>query len=90
MNLNKEDMFMIKTKDNQEKSFYKLITFKSNITNKDYIIYTDNGTNLFSSILLDGNPNNISLEEIKDDIDKEEVNKALLQVKKSLDNNTSL
>lgn len=87
MDLNKEDMFTIKTNNNEEKSFYKLITFRSNITNKNYIIYTDNGVNLFSSILLEDNLNNISLEEIKDDIDKEEVNKALLQVKMNMNNN---
>ena len=87
MNLYEEDKFIIKDENNNQKTFYKLIIFESTITNKSYIIYTDNGKNIYSSILLNNDLNNILLEKITNEIDLEEVNKALIQAKINVDNN---
>ena len=86
MNLYDEYKFTIRTDDNQEKTFYNLITFKSTITNKDYIIYTDDGKNIFSSILKKDNNDKILLEKITDKIDEDEVNKALEKAKIDIKN----
>lgn len=89
MNLYEEDKFTIIDKGNVAHTFYKLLIFESTITNKKYIIYTDNkmtnGTyNIYGSILL-GDVDNIMLEELKDSVDKEEVNKAILKVKMEME-----
>lgn len=86
MKMYEEDKFIIKDKDNKENVFYKLITFDSTITNKSYIIYADEDKNIYSSILVNNDSDNIVLEKIVDEQDKEEVNKALLHAKMSLDN----
>ena len=79
-----EDRFII-TINNEQKAFYKMITFDSNLTNKKYIIYTDEDNNIFSSILINEDVNNIKLEKIVNEEDKHEVEKALLQAKISID-----
>ena len=89
MNVYEEDKFTIIDKNNVEHTFYKILIFESTITNKKYIIYTDNkqtngSYNIYGSILL-GNTDNIKLEELIDDVDKEEVNKAILKVKMEME-----
>ena len=79
-----EDKFIIKDKSGNNIEFYKLLTFKSNITNKSYIVYKDENDNIYSSILKNTD-NNIVLEKIIDEIDINEVNKALLKVKINLE-----
>ena len=89
MNVYEEDKFTIIDKNNVEHTFYKILIFESTITNKKYIIYTDNkqtngSYNIYGSILL-SNADNIMLEELIDDVDKEEVNKAILKVKMEME-----
>ena len=87
-----EDRFVIKDKDGKDQVFYKLILFESSITNKSYIIYTDNTytdntLNLYGSILnIDGEE--LKLQEAKDEIDIQEINKAIIKVKVQLDNDS--
>ena len=86
MNTYEEDKFTILNENNEEKTYYKMITFESMLTNKKYLIYTDNKytdgqINIYSSILLSDENNNIKLEQITKEIDRAEVNKALLQIK---------
>lgn len=83
-----EDKFIIKDENGEEKEFYKMITFSSSITNKTYLIYTDNKytdgkLNIYSSIIK-GDSDNIEFVKITDETDKNEVNKALLQFKISV------
>ena len=91
MQVYEEDKFRITVEDGLEKEFYKILTFESSLTNKNYIIYTDNqytndNINIYSSILINNDMNNIKLEKINDEADKEEVNKALLQAKMNIQN----
>lgn len=84
-----EDKIILKDENGVEKEYYKLIIFNSNITNKDYIIYTDNTysnniLNIYSSIILDDN----KIEKITDDIDLKEVEKAIIKVKAQLGNDS--
>ncbi len=80
-----EDKFIVKKEDGSEQVFYKMITFKSNLTNKDYIIYTDGKMNIYSSILIDDDISNMKLEKITNEDDIEEIKKALIQTKISIE-----
>lgn len=80
-----KDKFLINTDTGENKTFYKLITFKSNITNKTYLVYCDEDKKIYSSILLSNDSNNIKLEKIVDDIDLDEVKKAIIKVESELE-----
>lgn len=88
--MHSEDKFAIKDENGIEKTFYKLMIFDSTITNKNYIIYTDNTytddrLNIRGSIL-DVEGDEIKLDNNMDEIDKQEINKAIIKVKMELDN----
>ena len=90
--MHEEDKFIIKDEDGIQKEFYKLIIFDSSITNKNYIIYTDNTytnneLNVRGSIL-DVEGDSIKLNNVLDEIDKQEINKAIIKVKMDLDNDS--
>ena len=82
--MNDKDKFILKDNNGEEKTFYKLITFKSTITNKKYLVYADDNRKIYSSILIDDDENNVRIEKLEDERDLEEVNKAILQVKNSM------
>ena len=75
-----EDKFTIQSKDGNYLEFYKLLSFNSKITNKSYIVYSDNNKNIYASIL-NNTGGDIVLERIEDEIDLNEVNKAILEIK---------
>lgn len=81
-----EDKFVLLDNDGVEQEFYRMITFSSNITNKKYLVYTDgketNGKiNIYSSILINDDKNNMQLAKLETEDDIEEVNKAIMQAK---------
>ena len=81
-----EDKFILLNKAGEEQEFYKMITFSSSITGKKYLIYTDGKetlgkVNIYSSILINDDKEDMQLEEITSLDDLEEVNKALIQAK---------
>ena len=81
-----EDKFIIEDESGIKRTFYKLIKFKSTITNKTYLVYTDNNqTNgklsIYSSIISNDSTDNIKFEKIFDKIDIDEVNKAINKAK---------
>lgn len=80
-----EDKILIKMEDGSEKVLYKMITFKSTKKNKIYLIYTDDqeSDNIYSSILI-SNEKEIKLEKLAEEDDLEEVKKALIKAKVSL------
>ena len=89
--MNNEDRFVIKDENGNDQVFYKLIIFNSDITNKSYIIYTDNtytdgSLNIYGSILnVEGE--GLKLDKVTDEIDEQEINKAIVKVKTELENN---
>ena len=85
--MNEKDKFILKNDSGEESTFYKLITFKSTITNKKYLVYADENRKIYSSILIDDDENNIRIEKLEDENDLEEVNKAILQVRNSMKEN---
>ena len=84
-----KDKFMLKDDQGVEKEFYKLIKFYSKETNKKYLIYTDNEKDstgklkLYSSIIV-GEGDNIEFIPVKEKIDQEVVNQAIIQTKVGL------
>lgn len=81
-----EDKFVLLDNDGVEQEFYRMITFSSGITNKKYLVYTDgketNGKiNIYSSILINDDKNNMQLAKLETEDDIEEVNKAIMQAK---------
>ena len=81
-----EDKFLLLDNDGVEQEFYRMITFSSGITNKKYLVYTDgketNGKiNIYSSILINDDKNNMQLAKLETEDDIEEVNKAIMQAK---------
>lgn len=83
--MSEKDKFILKNDNGEEQVFYKLITFKSNITNKKYLVYCDDAKRIYGSIILKDDSNNINLEKITEDIDLGEVNKAISKVKNELE-----
>ena len=75
-----EDRFVVKNEQGDDLEFYKMVTFSSKITNKTYIVYSDIESNIYASIL-----NNNSIEKIIDEIDTNEVNKALIELKMNIE-----
>ncbi len=74
------DKIVIKDDNGVDREFYKLITFHSTNTNKDYLIYSDDSQKLYSSVVEKDENGVIQFKKINHD-DLEEVNKALLKVK---------
>ena len=85
--MNEKDRFTLIDDTGKESIFYKLITFKSSITNKKYLVYADEEKKVYGSILVDDDENNVRIEKIQDDLDLEEINKAIVQVKNSIKDN---
>lgn len=76
-----ENTIVIKN-GNVEKEFTKLLEFKSDKTNKYYILYTDNSLindklNIFCSIVKRNSDDKIIFEELENDEDYIECNKAI-------------
>ena len=78
-----EDKIVVNV-NGEEKTFYKLITFKSNLTNKKYLIFSDDSKNIYSSIIENAN-DNIKLLNLENEDDYEEVKKALIQTQTSFE-----
>ena len=78
-----EDKIVVNV-NGEEKTFYKLITFTSNLTNKRYLVFTDEAKKIYSSIIESEN-DTIKLISIKNEDDLEEVKKALIQTKTSFE-----
>ena len=78
-----EDKIVVNV-NGEEKTFYKLITFKSNLNNKKYLIFSDDSKNIYSSIIENAN-DNIKLLNLENEDDYEEVKKALIQTKTSFE-----
>ena len=77
------DKIIIKDDSGVEKEFYKLVSFHSTKTNKDYLIYCDDDKKLYSSVVEKDELGGIQFRKI-DREDLDEVNKALLQVKDTM------
>ena len=77
--------------DGESKDFYKLFTFYSKKTDKDYIVYIDKNepNTIYSSIVINKD-NHILLEKIEDEEDIEETKKAMIEIKLSISNNESI
>ena len=75
-----EDKFTIQNQNGDCLDFYKLLSFKSKITDKTYIIYSDINNNIYASILVNTD-DSILLEKLTDETDLNEVNKAILEIK---------
>ena len=75
-----EDKIMLKKEDGSISTFTKIMIFKSKVTNKTYIIYSDNEKDIYASIL-----NNNKLETINSETDYIEINKAISKVKNNID-----
>lgn len=78
-----EDKIVVNV-NGEEKTFYKLITFTSNLTNKRYLVFTDEAKKIYSSIIENEN-DTIKLISIENEDDLEEVKKALIQTKTSFE-----
>ena len=78
-----EDKIVVNV-NGKEKTFYKLITFTSNLTNKRYLVFTDEAKKIYSSIIENEN-DTIKLISIENEDDLEEVKKALIQTKTSFE-----
>ena len=78
-----EDKIVVNV-NGEEKTFYKLITFNINLTNKRYLVFTDESKKIYSSIIENEN-DTIKLISIENEDDLEEVKKALIQTKTSFE-----
>ena len=82
--MNEDRKFFKGILDGVEKELEVLFTFRSNKTNKDYIIYTDNlfsndSLNIYASIYYPEEPNR-ELEKIRENSDWNEVELFLKEV----------
>lgn len=68
--------------ENGTKSFTKLAEFESDITNKMYVMFTDDSLdnenlNIYCSIINTDENGNVLFKDLEDDLDKEECQKAI-------------
>lgn len=77
-----KDLFELVLENGETKQFIKIAEFRSLITHKDYIMFTDKETtnNIYFNILKKDN-DKVIFEKIETDIDKSECQKALDELK---------
>ena len=77
-----EKDLLIVVRDGKEQKYYKIGEFNSILTNKNYIVYTDDPSsyNIYCSVLNEKD-GKIQYTEL-DELDKEEFNKALKEFEK--------